>query len=203
MTKLRKKGRFGKQYINLIWLWQVVSGSESEVTQSCPTLCDPMDCSPPGSFHPWSFLSKSTGVGCHFLLQGNLPDPGYRLDVLYLHMGFPGGTSGKEPACQCRRHKRRGFDPWVGKQPLRRKQQLTPVFLPGESLGQRTLVVQLLRLCASPLGVIGSIPGWGTKIPHARQCDPINKYTLKPSNTQEPQVPEQDIPCKFSSNTGT
>ena len=24
--------------------------SESEVTQSCPTLCDPMDCSPPGSF---------------------------------------------------------------------------------------------------------------------------------------------------------
>ena len=76
LTKLRKAGRFGKQYINLIWLWQVVSGSESEVTQSCPTLCDPMDCSPPGSFHPWSFLSKSTGVGCHFLLQGNLPDPG-------------------------------------------------------------------------------------------------------------------------------
>ena len=33
-------------------------------------------CSPPGSFHPWDFLGKSTGVGCHFLLQGNLPDPG-------------------------------------------------------------------------------------------------------------------------------
>ena len=29
--------------------------------------------------------------------------------------GFPGGTSGKEPACQCRRHRRCGFDPWVGK----------------------------------------------------------------------------------------
>ena len=28
---------------------------------------------------------------------------------------FPGGTSGKVPACQCRRHKRRGFDPWVRK----------------------------------------------------------------------------------------
>ena len=27
------------------------------------------------------------------------------------------GASGKEPACQCRRHKRRGFDPWVGKSP--------------------------------------------------------------------------------------
>ena len=31
--------------------------------------------------------------------------------------GFPGGTSGKEPACQRRRHKRRGFDPWVRKIP--------------------------------------------------------------------------------------
>ena len=30
-------------------------------------------------------------------------------------MGFPGGVRGKEPVCQCRRHKRRGFDPWVGK----------------------------------------------------------------------------------------
>ena len=32
-------------------------------------------------------------------------------------MGFPGGTSGKEPNCQCRRFKRCGFDPWVGKIP--------------------------------------------------------------------------------------
>ena len=30
--------------------------------------------------------------------------------------GFPGGASGKEPACHCRRHKRCGFDLWVGKQ---------------------------------------------------------------------------------------
>ena len=29
----------------------------------------------------------------------------------------PGGTSGKEPACQYRRHKRHGFNPWVGKSP--------------------------------------------------------------------------------------
>ena len=40
------------------------------VTQSCPTLCDSTDCSPPGSFCPWNSLSKNTGVGCHFLLQG-------------------------------------------------------------------------------------------------------------------------------------
>ena len=32
-------------------------------------------------------------------------------------MGFPGGTSGKEYTCQCRRHKKRGFDPWVQKIP--------------------------------------------------------------------------------------
>ena len=31
--------------------------------------------------------------------------------------GFPGGTSGKEPACQCRKHKRCKLDPWVGKIP--------------------------------------------------------------------------------------
>src|SRR5574337_264498 len=42
--------------------------SESEVTQSCPTLSDPMDCSLPG-LHPWDFPGKSTGVGCHCLLR--------------------------------------------------------------------------------------------------------------------------------------
>ena len=63
--------------------------------------------------------------------------------------GFPGGTevnnlpvnsreagSVKQSPCQC---KRCGFDPWVGKIPWRRKRQPTPVFLPGESHGQRSL----------------------------------------------------------------
>ena len=45
----------------------------------------------------------------------------------------------KEPACQCRICKRRWFNPWVGKNPWRRKWQPTPVFLPGESHGQRSL----------------------------------------------------------------
>ena len=53
--------------------------------------------------------------------------------------GFPGGTSGKEPACQCRRHKRHGFNPWVRKISWRRKWQPTSVFLPGESHGQHNL----------------------------------------------------------------
>ena len=57
--------------------------------------------------------------------------------------GLPDGTSGKEPTCQCRRHKRQerlGFSPWVRKIPWRRGWQPTPVFLPGESRGQRRLM---------------------------------------------------------------
>ena len=49
--------------------------------------------------------------------------------------GLPRRLSGKESACQCRRHR---FDPWVGKIPWRRKWQLTLVFLPGKSHGQRS-----------------------------------------------------------------
>ena len=51
---------------------------------------------------------------------------------IYL-VGFPGGTVGKESACQCRRCERRGFDPWS------RKWQPTPVLLPGKFYGQRSL----------------------------------------------------------------
>ena len=55
---------------------------------------------------------------------------------------IPRWQNGKETACQCkrcRRHKRCRFDPWVEKIPWRRKWQPTPVFLPGESHGQRSL----------------------------------------------------------------
>ena len=45
----------------------------SEVAQSCPTLCNPMDTR---LLHPWDFLDKGTGVGCHFLLQGIFPTQG-------------------------------------------------------------------------------------------------------------------------------
>ena len=50
----------------------------------------------------------------------------------------PRWHSGKEFACPCRRCE---FDPWVRKIPWRRKWQLTPVFLPGKSHGQRSLAV--------------------------------------------------------------
>ena len=55
------------------------------------------------------------------------------------HMGFPGGANGKEPSCQCRRHKWHRFSPWVGKIAWRRAWQLTPVFLPAESHRQKSL----------------------------------------------------------------
>ena len=69
---------------------------------------------------------------------------------------LPVSSTGEEPACQCSRHKRCGFDPWVGKTAWRRTWQHTPVFLPGESHGQRSLAgcprgcteTQLKRLCS-------------------------------------------------------
>ena len=43
----------------------VVAAAAAKSLQSCPTLCNPIDGSPPGSSVP----GKNTGVGCHFLLQ--------------------------------------------------------------------------------------------------------------------------------------
>ena len=106
--------------------------SESEVAQSCSTLSDLMDCSLPGSsVHgifqarvlEWGAIAFSTFVLGHSQLTG-----------------FPGGASGKEPTCQCRIRRRLGFDLWVGEIPWRRAWQPTPLFLPGESHRQRSLV---------------------------------------------------------------
>ena len=56
------------------------SEKESEVAQSCPTLCNPMDCSLPGSsVHEISQArmgSHSSGLGCHSLLQGTFTTQG-------------------------------------------------------------------------------------------------------------------------------
>ena len=46
---------------------------ESEVTQLCPTLCNPMDCSLSGSSVHGFFQARVPGVDCHFLLQGIFP----------------------------------------------------------------------------------------------------------------------------------
>ena len=61
------------------------------------------------------------------------------LGAVLTMVGLPRWLSGKESACPCRRHRRRGLDPWVEKIHWRRKWQPTPVFLPGESCGPRNL----------------------------------------------------------------
>ena len=47
----------------------VFTAAAPKSLQSCPTLCDPTDGSPPGSPIPGILQAKNTGVGCHFLLQ--------------------------------------------------------------------------------------------------------------------------------------
>ena len=60
------------------------------ITQSYPTLCDPMDCSPSASSVHGDSLGKKTGVGCHDLLQGifpiqrSNPGPPHCRQILYL-----------------------------------------------------------------------------------------------------------------------
>ena len=66
-------------------------------------------------------------------------------------MGFPGGASGEETPYHCSRHKTCEFNPWVGKIPWRRARQPTPVFLPREYHGQRSLRYGLLST-ASQVG---------------------------------------------------
>ena len=78
--------------------------------------------------------------------------------------GLPGGASGKEPTCQCRRLKRCGFSPWVKKIPWRRKWPSPPVFLPGGFHGQRSLV--------------GCSP-WGCKEPDMTEHASIHIYSLE------------------------
>ena len=93
--------------------------SESKIAQSYLTLSDPMDCSPPGS---WSmgFSRQESWSGVP------LPSPQVPLVVNNL------------PANAV--DKRLRFSPWVRKIPWRKAWQFTPVFLPGESNGQRSLV---------------------------------------------------------------
>ena len=62
------------------------------------------------------------------------------LHLLHWQVDFFFFLTTVSPACQWRRCKRFGFNPWVGKIPWRRKWQPTPVFLPGEFHGRRSLV---------------------------------------------------------------
>ena len=49
--------------------FKCAAAAAAKSLQSCLTLCDPIDGSPPGSAHPRDSPGKNTGVGCHFFLQ--------------------------------------------------------------------------------------------------------------------------------------
>ena len=55
--------------------WVYIDHCAVLVTQSCLTLCDPVDCSLTGSSVHGDSPGKNTGVDSHTLLQGNLLDP--------------------------------------------------------------------------------------------------------------------------------
>ena len=77
-------GSWGLLSTSLLFI--ILAWSEQLVAQSCPTRCDPVDCSPTGfSVHgilcPWNSLGN-TGVGCHASLQGIFPPQGLNQGLL-------------------------------------------------------------------------------------------------------------------------
>ena len=110
---------------------------ESEVAQSCLTVCNTMDCSLPGfSIHRMDFPGKITRVGCHFFFQGILPTQGSNPGL---------------PHCRqmlyCLSHQGISFESCF-----------FYTFFNNLSLGT-SLAVQWLRLHASNSGGRRSIPG--------------------------------------------
>ena len=82
----------------------------------------------------WYFLYFSSKYFSHFFFHGR--------GVAFYFSDFSRASQVaqcKESACQWMRQKRRGFVPWVGKIPWRRKWQPAPIFSPGKFPGQRRL----------------------------------------------------------------
>ena len=90
-----------------------------------------------GRMTPLPTLLPCLPSGCYWIISFH--------NKLIISSGFPGGSSGKEPACQCRRHETQvqslGREEPAPPTPRRRAWQPTSaVFLPGESHGQKSLV---------------------------------------------------------------
>ena len=73
-----------KANVRKLNITQLVHVCVCSVAQSCPTLCNPMDCSLSGSSVQGIFPGKNTGVGCHFLLQGSFLTQGVNPCPLHL-----------------------------------------------------------------------------------------------------------------------
>ena len=98
------------------------------VAQSYPTLCDSMDCSPPGS-SVHGVLQARVLEWLPFPSPGDLPNPGVEPGVAQMVKCLPAMWE------------RSGFNSCIGKLPWRRKWQPTPVLLPRKSHGWSSLLV--------------------------------------------------------------
>ena len=88
----------------------------------------------------WTGITGRTGGGPRS--KRTILYPSWAHLISFLSLGLCQWLSSKESACQCGRHRRRGFNPWIGKIPFRKTWQPTLVFLLGKSHGQRSLESQ-------------------------------------------------------------
>ena len=96
--------------------------------QSCPTLCDPIDSSPPGSPIPGILQARTLEwVSSSLGLHKSLGLWASQVERMVKNPPANAGDAGDR------------FTPWVGKIPWRRKWQHAPIFLPGKLRGQRSL----------------------------------------------------------------
>ena len=99
----------------------------------------------------------------------------------------------KESACQCRRHKRCRLHPWVRKMPWRRAWHPTPVSLPGEPQGQRSLAGCSPWGCRES-GMAKHTPVSGRHLP---KCDlRAGVASISPQSPQGPLPPP--LPCSHA-----
>ena len=143
--------------------------------------------------HPPEALVSLQGMQC-FLGLASLPQfPAASLQLLVTldSLGLPKWLGGKESTCQSRRCERCGLNPSVGKIPWRRKHQCTPVFLPGEFYGQRSLAGyspwgHRVRHDSAQFTISDQIRSVAQSCPTL--CDPMNRST--PGLPVHHQLPE-------------
>ena len=127
---------------------------------SCPVMSDssrPHGLQPTRLLRPWDFPGNGLPLPSPYAYAASVKDRDGCWKITMEHhnlnqvvtpnaAAMPDGAGSKESTCQCRRHKRFRFNPWIGKIPWRRKWHPTPPLLLEESHGQRRLV------CYSPWG---------------------------------------------------
>ena len=135
------------------------------VPKSCPALCKPMDCSPPGScVHGISQARLLEWVAISCFRGSSWPRDG--TCISYLSGEFFTTESPGKPCCQIPSL----YSNLLYTSPPNILYNIFKTELSGTSL-----VVQQLRFCTFNAGDMGSIPGWGTKIPHTAWCGQVNK----------------------------